>query len=149
MGECLYHLPLCAGLCACLLISCDFYLDAILFTWLVFEITEGEAGEEIWSSVNYLFFISTSLIHRKNLPVRPGVVWLKDLKGVLGLARVEDGGAGLKLDYSIQYSFAKVIRKGASCWGQVSAKSSLQHHLYWAFFWYLFKVAEQTPRRSL
>ena len=114
----------------------------IICSWII-------EGVTLWSSVNYLFFISTSLIHRKNLPVRPGVVWLKDLKGVLGLAQVEDGGAGLKLDYSIQYSFAKVIRKGAFCWGQVSAKSSLQHHLYWAFFWYLFKVAEQTPRRSL
>ena len=55
-------LPFCAGLCAGLLISCDFSLDAILFTWLVCEITEGEAEEEIWSSVNYLFFFSTSLI---------------------------------------------------------------------------------------
>ena len=62
MQECHYHLPLCAGLCVGLLISCDFSLAVILFTWLVCEITEGEAGEEIWSSVNYLFFISTSLI---------------------------------------------------------------------------------------
>ena len=40
------------------------------FRWYIVhticEITEGEAEEEIWSSVNYLFFISTSLIYRKN-----------------------------------------------------------------------------------
>ena len=44
MQECHYHLPLCAGLCVGLLISCDFSLAVILFTWLVCEITEGEAG---------------------------------------------------------------------------------------------------------
>ena len=42
--------------------SYDFSVDALLFTQSVHEMTEGEAGEEIWSSVNYLFFISTSLI---------------------------------------------------------------------------------------
>lgn len=36
--------PLYAGLST----SCDFSLDAILFTRFVHEITTGEAGEEIW-----------------------------------------------------------------------------------------------------
>ena len=40
--------------------SYDFSLDALLCTQSVHEMTEGEAREEIWSSVNYLFFISTS-----------------------------------------------------------------------------------------
>ena len=47
--------------------SYDFSLDALLCTQSVHEMTEGEAREEIWSSVNYLFFISTSLIYGKNL----------------------------------------------------------------------------------
>ena len=51
--------------------SYDFSVDALLFTQSVHEMTEGEAGEgeageEIWSSVNYLFFISTSLVYGKN-----------------------------------------------------------------------------------
>ena len=40
--------------------------DAILFTQFIHQITEVEAREEIWLSVNYLFFISTSLIYGKN-----------------------------------------------------------------------------------
>ena len=36
----------------------------VLFTQFACEITEGEAGEEIWSSVNFLFFISISLIKK-------------------------------------------------------------------------------------
>jgi len=51
--------PLCAGLCGGLSTFCDLSLEAILFTLFVREIIEGEAGEENWSSVNYLFFIST------------------------------------------------------------------------------------------
>ena len=56
--------------------SCDLPLDVIVFTQLfVQQITEeGEAKEEIWSSVNYLFFISTSLIFGKNRQVRQGTV---------------------------------------------------------------------------
>ena len=42
--------------------ACDFSLDSILFTQFVLETTEGGTGEEIWLSVNYLFFISTSLV---------------------------------------------------------------------------------------
>ena len=36
-----------------------------LVTQFVREITEGEAREEIYPSVNYLFFISTSLIYER------------------------------------------------------------------------------------
>lgn len=50
----------------------------------VCEITEGEVREKIWSSANYLFFISTSLIYGKNQQVRQGILRSKDLKGVLG-----------------------------------------------------------------
>ena len=53
-------------------------------------ITEGEAKEEIWSSVNYLFFISTSLIYRKNRQVTK--IW----KVCLGRRWVEPGGAWFK-----------------------------------------------------
>ena len=45
--------------------SCDSSLDAVLLTEFVCEMTEGEAGEEIWSSVTYLLICST-LIYRKN-----------------------------------------------------------------------------------
>ena len=65
----------------------SFLLDAILFPPFVHEITEGEAGEEIWSPGNYLFFISTSLICGKNQQVRQGILWPQDLKGVLGYWR--------------------------------------------------------------
>ena len=55
--------PLCAGVCAALSTSRDFSLDALLFTQFVRKTTEREAREEIWSSVNYLFFISTSFFY--------------------------------------------------------------------------------------
>ena len=64
-GQSHSHSPLCAGLSAPRGLS----LDVIVFTQFcptVQEITEGEAREEILSSVNYLFFISSSLIYRKN-----------------------------------------------------------------------------------
>ena len=63
--------------------SCDFSLDALLFTQFVLEVTEGEAREDIWSSVNYLFFLSTSLLYGENQKVRQGIVWSKDVKVVL------------------------------------------------------------------
>jgi len=63
--------------------SRDFSLDAILFTQFVCEITEGKAGQEIWSPIRYLFFMS-SLIYRKDRQIRQGIVCSKDLKGVLG-----------------------------------------------------------------
>ena len=50
----------------------------------VHKVTEGEAREEIWSCVNYLFVISTSFICRKSQQVRKSIVWSRDLKGVLG-----------------------------------------------------------------
>ena len=55
------------------------------FTLFVHEITEGEARKAFWSSVSYLFFISTSLIYRKNQLIRQSIVWSKDLKDVLGV----------------------------------------------------------------
>ena len=55
------------------------------------KVTEGETGEGIWPPINYLFFISTSLIYRENQQVRQGIVINrygrekeKDLEGVLG-----------------------------------------------------------------
>ena len=53
---------------------CDLFLDAILFTQFVCKITEGGARKETWSSANYLFFISTSLIYGKNQQARQGIV---------------------------------------------------------------------------
>ena len=70
-----------------LVISSRSYLVHSLITQFVQEITEGEAKGETWSSVNYLFFISISLIQGKNQQVRPGIEWSKDLKDVLGLER--------------------------------------------------------------
>ena len=64
--------------------SYDLSVYGVLFTQFVHKITEGKAGEEIWSSVNYLFFIFTSLIYGKNQHVRQGILWSKDLKDVLG-----------------------------------------------------------------
>lgn len=49
---------------------CDLPLGIMLFTQFVHKITEGTAREEIWSSVNYVVFISVSLIYRKNQQVR-------------------------------------------------------------------------------
>ena len=64
--------PLCAGVCAALSTSRDFSLDALLFTQFIREITEREAREEIWSTVNYLF--TSTLIYGKNQQVRQGIV---------------------------------------------------------------------------
>jgi len=47
------------------------------------EVTEGEAREEIWSSANYRFFITTSLTYGKKRQVRKGIVQLKDLKNMI------------------------------------------------------------------
>ena len=44
----------------------------LLFTQCV-QTTEGEAREEIWSPVNYLFFMSTALIYGKNQQIRETV----------------------------------------------------------------------------
>ena len=52
--------------------GCDLPLDIMLFTQFVHKITEEKAREEIWSSVNYLVFIS--LIYRKNQQVRQSIV---------------------------------------------------------------------------
>ena len=57
------------------------FFRCYLVLQFVRETTEGAAREEIWPSVNYLFFISTSLMYRKNPKVRQSIV--KDLKSVL------------------------------------------------------------------
>ena len=57
-GQIRRYLPLHADL----LTPGGFSLDVVLFTPFVHKMTEGEAGESVWSSVNYLFFISISLI---------------------------------------------------------------------------------------
>ena len=80
-GQSHHHPPLCVGLSA----PYDLSLDAILSTQFVWEITEGEAKEEIWSAVHHLFFIFTSFTYRKYQQVRQDIVWSKDLKRVLWL----------------------------------------------------------------
>ena len=102
-----------------LLTPCDLPLDTVLFTRFVPEITEGEVKEESWSSVNYWFFISPSLIYGKNWQVRQGVVWWKIWKVSLGW---KWGCLGRS---QLHCSFAEVTRKGASCWGWFPAKSCL------------------------
>lgn len=69
------------------------FLDAFLFTQFVLKIIEWEPGGETWSCVNYSSFLllcSTERTHR-------GVVWLKDLKGVLGLEMRRAWGAWFKV----------------------------------------------------
>ena len=80
-GSQIHH---CLLLGACLLTP-DLSLDAILFTQFVHKITEEEAKKEIWSSVNYLFLIFTSLVYGKNQHGKLSIVWSKDLKVVLWL----------------------------------------------------------------
>lgn len=58
----------------CMHTPCDLSLDVILFTQPLCEIAEGGAREEIQSSVNFLFFISTSLIYGKNPQISQGIV---------------------------------------------------------------------------
>ena len=72
-----FHPSLRAGLAT----SCGLCLDIFLFTQFVrmvffffHEVTEGKAREETWSSVNYLFFISTSLIYGENQKVKQGIM---------------------------------------------------------------------------
>lgn len=69
-------------------------LDAVLFTGSVPEMTEGEAEEETWPSVN-LFFVS-SLIYRRNQQIREGVVCSIDLKAEQG-PHESLGAPGLRL----------------------------------------------------
>ena len=59
-----HHPPLCADLSTCVFSS-----DAI-FAQFVCEITKGEAREDIWSSLHYLLFISTSLMYRKGQQIK-------------------------------------------------------------------------------
>ena len=91
-GQSLRHPPLRAGLWT----PRDLSLDAIWFTWFVYEITEGEARKEIWSSVNHQFFVS-ALIYGKSQQIRQGIAWSKDLKGVLGLEVSRAWGAWFKV----------------------------------------------------
>lgn len=51
-----------------------FALAAIVCTQFVHEMTEGEAREDVLSSVHYLFVIPTSLIYGKNQGDRQGIV---------------------------------------------------------------------------
>ena len=62
------------------------FLQMLSCSQFVPGIAEGEAQEEIWSSVSYLFLISTPLIYRKiqEIRIRQGVLWSEDLKGMLG-----------------------------------------------------------------
>ena len=64
MGVRVLTIPPRADLYAALSTSCDLPLDVILVTQLFLKVTEGEARAEICASVNYSFFISTSLIKR-------------------------------------------------------------------------------------
>ena len=49
--------PLCAGSWT----PCDLPLDVLLHPQFARDIVGGDAREEIWSPVNYSFFISSSL----------------------------------------------------------------------------------------
>ena len=130
-GQSHHHPPLCAGLFADLSTSCDLSLDSVLFTQLVWEITEGEAWEKIWPLlVTYASFL---LLWSKefNLQVRQGIVWSKDLKGVLGLEMSWAWGvAGLKARYSI--ALVKGQEPGISCRELLPAVSCLKKAAYTA-----------------
>ena len=80
-GQSLQYSPSCIPMSRCNFLW--FFFKCYLFTQFIHEITEGEAREEIWSFVNDLLFISTSLIYEKNQQVRWSIVWSKDLKGGL------------------------------------------------------------------
>lgn len=63
--------------------------------------TEGGLRDEIWSSVNYLLSISTSLICGKRPKGRQGIVWSEDMQGVLGPEMSGVWGARFKVSGSI------------------------------------------------
>ena len=73
------------------------YLHTILFTQFVYEITKAETMEEIWSCVNYLFSIYSSLIYGKKQHIRHGIVWSKYLKAVVWLEMSGIKGASFKV----------------------------------------------------
>lgn len=84
MGVRVLTIPPYTDLCAALSTPCDLPLDVILVTQLFLKITEGEARAEI-CSVNFLFFIPTSLINRNHRHVRQGIIYQSiDLKNVFG-----------------------------------------------------------------
>ena len=95
-------------LLADLLTTCDPSLDVILFTQFAHEITEGEAGEEIWSSADYLFLVSMSLIPEKNQQVRRGIVWSKVWKRAWA---GDEQSVGVTGQSELPYSFAKLTRQ--------------------------------------
>lgn len=84
MGVRVLTIPPYADLRAALSTPCDLPPDIILVTQLFLKITEGEARAEV-CSVNYLFFIPTSLINRNHHQVRQGIICQSiDLKYVFG-----------------------------------------------------------------
>ena len=107
--------PLCAGLCAGLLIPCNVHLDVILLTvWshnLLGRLLKGKLGKKSSHLLTTYFSFLCPWSYRKNRQVRQGIVRLKDLKCALGQKRGECGGAWFKS--WLQYSSEKVTGKGA------------------------------------
>ena len=81
--------------------SCGPSLDALSVPWFVLEITEGKAREEIWSTVNYFFFIFTSWICKRTNRLGKVLCDQKIWKVCLGQRWVEDEGIWLKVTYNI------------------------------------------------
>ena len=68
-GESHHHPTLFAGL-----LTCGFSSDTLMLIQFIHEITKGEAKEDNWSSANYLAFISTFMIYKKNQQISKGMV---------------------------------------------------------------------------
>lgn len=89
-----HHPSLPAGSCAgCRLLLIFLYVLSSSYIW---ESPDGSAREEIRSSVNFLFFISASLVYGENQQAGQGIGWLKIWKVCLGWRWVAHWGAWLK-----------------------------------------------------
>ena len=75
MGVGVITISHCVQACVQAYVQACWLLVLLLFrSRFILEITEGETGKEIWSSVNYLVFISTSLIYGESQQIRQGTV---------------------------------------------------------------------------
>ena len=109
MGVRVVTIPHYTGPCAGLSTSCDFFLDAILFTQFIHKITEGE---EIWSLVNsFLLHWSTERANRLRKILCDQKIW----KVCQGQRKIEHGGAWLRL-----------VTKGCTLRVPLPAESCLQ-----------------------
>lgn len=104
----LIHIVLVVCLFVCFPIHC------LLFTQVFCQITEVEAGEEIWSAVNFYFSFLPLPYTEKNQWVRRSIIWSKDVKTLFGLWRwVKLGEPGFNANARKELMLCLMYREAA------------------------------------